>query len=193
MIMFKNEKEIRDFITDNGIFINDNELCIKTSEKDYKILDNINVNGELISPERRLIEFIRNNAYPFIDIDITFPIIDTIVFNQYNKRNEQIKQNRNRKVELNNAKSINKKNFKLIYFEKVKPSESHYWIYNTANNTLSEYSSNLLTPDEIDKRNVFPNKIAFDNIINDNLINQYKTKYDEEMEKFKGLKINKNY
>lgn len=193
MIIFKNKKEIQDFIRDNGIFKNNDELCIKTGENEYKILNDVSINGELISPEKRLMEFIRFNAYPFIDIDITFPIIDVSIFNKYAKRDDEIKEHRAIKVELNNAKSVIKKNFKLIYFEKVKPSESHYSIYNTTNNTLSEYNNNLLTDDEISKRNIFKNKLSFERIIRDNLINQHKQKYDEEMEKFKELNINKNY
>lgn len=189
--MFNNEKEINTFIINNGIFKNGSNFCIKTGETEYKVMDNITINNEVTNPETRLLEYIKANTYPFIDINITFPHIDVNMFNTYNNRDDEIKDHQVIQQKIKNSPSILKKNFRLIYFETISPSEtSHYWIYNTSNKTLSEYDKNLLSTSEKNKKLVFRNKLVFNKIIQDNLKNQYLETYTLEKDKFNKLKIN---
>ena len=189
--MFNSEKEIMKFISDNGIFIkNDGGLCVKTGENKYQTLEPLNINGEMIPPETRLIEFIKNQTYPFIDINLTFPQIDVDVYKKHFSREAEIKNHQVIQQKVNDAKPVIKKNFRLIYFERVAPSDNHYYIYQTTDKTLNEYDNHLITDEDKTKKISFKNKIAFQKIMRDDLKNPYHDKYLIEKEKFQNLNIN---
>ena len=190
--MFKSEKEIHDFINNQGLFINDGELCIKTSDSEFEKLNNICIGDEVIKATDRLDEFFRFNSYPFIDLNnITIPEIDIGIINKYHLRNERIKESKEMQEQIESAPHINKKHFRLIHFDKVKPNDEHYWIYNTKDGNLSNYSNDLLSAADKKKAVEFPNILSFKRIIEDTLENQFTEQYNAENKKFEDLKINK--
>lgn len=192
MTIFKSEKEICDFIKKQGLFINEDDLCIKTSETEFERLQNICIDGEMIPAKTRLNEFIRFNSYPFINlVNITIPEIDISIINQYHNRNKRIEDNKTIKDEVKDASNIlNKRHFRLVKFSKVKPNEEHYWIFNTKTNSLSAYDNTLLSASEKNKAIEYPNKLFFQRAIEDNCKNQYEDLFKIENKKFQDIKIN---
>lgn len=89
---------------------------VKTGEKKYQTIEPLNINGELIPPETRLIEYIKNNTYPFIDINITFPQIDIEIYKKYFNREAEIKTHRQIQKNVEDAKSAIKKKLAINLF-----------------------------------------------------------------------------
>lgn len=194
-MLFDNEKDVNTYIRDNGFFINkdDNALCVKTGLADFKKVDNITIGNNTIDAESRLLSFIEYNTYPFINFNaITIPVIDTTIFKLFDERNKRIQSNKAMQDEFKKSKSVVKKNFKLVYFDTVSSKcKSHYFMYNTKNDTLSEYDVHLLDESDMDKKTEFRNMLHFNNIMNDTLENEYSEQYNIEKKKFDELKINK--
>lgn len=195
-MLFNNEKEVNSFIRDNGFFVNESTdaLYVKCSDYDFKQVNEISINRTIVNAKDRLFSFIEYNTYPFINFDgIKLPQINIDVFKKYDDRNKKINEHKKLQQEFNDSQSILKKSFKLVHFDRINHNNtSHYFIFNTKTENLSEYDEKLLEDADYQKCNYYSNQLQFNNAIFDDLVNEYSEEYETEKAKFNELKINPN-
>lgn len=178
--MFTKQKEIDDYIKDNGLFLSEDKLYMKTGEFDW-----ININDR----RERIIQHIRNNTSPLTDLAVTFPSISLSVFSNYNNREESIANHLVLidEIKKSQKKFLNNKDWRLIELKTPyrKSNDSiKYLIYDIVKKDYNPIKESFLSDKDLKSAFEVVNLSVIDKLINDKLINRYDKAYEIELKRF---------
>lgn len=183
--MFTKQKEIDDYIKDNGLFLSEDKLYMKTGDFDWISIDD---------RKERIIQHIKNNTSPLTDLAIIFPTISLSVFSNYANREESIATNVMLIEEITESqkKFLNNKDWRLVELKAPyrKNNESiKYIIYDISKKDYNPIKKSFLKDKDLKAAFEVDNIVIIERIIKDKLINQYDKAYDIELKKFNEIGV----
>ena len=180
---FKTQKEVDDYIVSLGVFLNKGELCMKTNDGDYIIVDD---------KKAKIIDYVERNTSPLSEIKIVFPTINLDVFDDYTGREQNIEQYKKYLSQIKDSKKFLKNGWRLIRLKKKTSVEKEYvefLIYDYNSKSYNPIKDEFLDSKEKEKAYELPNISILNKLQKENFENQYKQAYKIEMGKWDDIPV----
>lgn len=181
---FRTQKQVDDYINSLGVFINQDELCMKTDSDNYIVIDD---------KKRKIINYVDKNTNVFSEVKVTFPIIDFKIFKDYHIREKTIAKHKQIVDEIKDSKRFLKNGWRLIhlkksYFDKSRDSIK-YLIYDLKEKIYNPIKEDFL--DDKDKKNAYEvsSIMILKNVDKETFENQYADAYKIEKKKWEKIPI----
>lgn len=181
---FTKQKQVDDYINSLGVFLDNDELYMKTGKEDFILID---------SKKQRILDYVDKNTSPFVDLTVRFPVINLKIFTDYEKREKEIEKNSEIFNEIKDSKKYAKKGWVLIGLGKSYPTQEFgrvkYLIYDYNNRDFNPIKDDFLEEKDIKNSYSISNIAKLKKINSDTFENQYKKAYEIEMKKWNEIPI----
>lgn len=181
---FKNQKQVDEYINNLGVFLNSGELCMKTDNNNYIVIDD---------KKNKIIDYVNKNTSPFSEVSVSFPIIDFKVFNDYNNREDKIIKHKIMIDEIQKSKKFLKKGWRLIRLKKTHLDKSNkkikYLFYDFKKKMCNPIKEEFLDSKDLNNAYEVKNIVIIRNINKETFDNEFADAYQIELKKWEKIPI----
>ena len=181
---FKNQKQVDEYINNLGVFLNSEELCMKTDNNNYIVIDD---------KKNKIIDYVNKNTSPFSEVSVSFPIIDFKVFNDYNNREDKIIKHKIMIDEIQKSKKFLKKGWRLIRLKKTHLDKSNkkikYLFYDFKKKICNPIKEEFLDNKDLNNAYEVKNIVIIRNINKETFDNEFADAYQIELKKWEKIPI----
>ena len=187
--LFRTQKQVDDYILSLGVFLNDSDLCMKTDDENFIIIN---------EKQPKIIDYIERNTSPFSEVEIRFPSIDFNVFEQYKGRDEIITKHKQYLEEIKGSKKFLKNGWRLIHLQNPSVDESgnhiSYLIYDYNEKKYLPIIDDKHFLDSKEKSNAYDvvNISILKKLEKENFENQFQNAYEIEWKKWDKIQVYEN-
>lgn len=180
---FKTQKQVDEYINNLGVFLNSGELCLKTDNNNYIVID---------EKKKKIIDYVDKNTSPFCEVSVTFPTIDFKVFNDYNNREDKIAKHRQVFDEIKDSKKFLKNGWRLIRLNQTyidKSNRIKYLIYDFKSKEYNSIKESFLDSKDLNNAYEVNNIVTLENINKESFYNEFADAREIELTKWDKIPV----